>query len=293
MNLIFNVRKPSGPSSHDVVAMVRRWSRVRRVGHAGTLDPLASGVLIVCTGNATRVIEYMTDHDKEYLARIEFGRATASYDAEGTTVRECDTTAVEEADLELAFKRFLGPIEQAPPAFSAIKVAGKPAYLQARKGKDLHLEKRPVTIHALQLIGWKNPVADIYVRCSKGTYVRSLANDLGDTVCGAGYLKRLVRLSSGPFSLADSVELDQLELGFAGGYADQFGYQADEALTSMPALILDSQRVNELRFGRAIVSKSAGLAARARAFDNDGQLIAVCEREESSALWRPRKVFAA
>ena len=202
-----NVYKPVGKTSHDVVAYFRKLLKIKRIGHTGTLDPFAEGVLPICIGNSTRLIEYLPDY-KAYLAHVQLGKATDSYDVEGNITFESDIK-VTESDIKQALKTFEGDIEQLPPMYSAIKVNGKKLYEYAREGKNIEVKSRKVSIFKIELKEFdeKQQVAQVYIECSKGTYIRSIANDLGkDLGCG-GHLIRLIRTKAGKFNVADSIEM--------------------------------------------------------------------------------------
>lgn len=204
-----NVYKPKGITSHDVVAKLRRVTKVKQIGHTGTLDPFATGVLPVCIGKATRLIEYLED-DKEYLATVQFGKNTDTYDLDGEVTETFDKQ-ITKADLEGALESFRGEILQLPPIYSAIKVNGKKLYEYARKGEEVKIEPRRVFISKLELVefDFENRCAKLAVACSKGTYIRSVAYDLGQVLkCGA-YLTALERTKAGKFSVEESVELDR------------------------------------------------------------------------------------
>jgi tRNA pseudouridine55 synthase len=223
MDGVLVVAKPVGPTSHDVVGLVRRLAATRRVGHGGTLDPFAGGVLPVFLGKATRLVEYHLGDRKRYRATVCFGAESTTDDLEGALTPVSGAAPSREA-VEAALARFRGPIEQRPPAYSAIKVAGRRAYAMARAGETVELAPRAVTIHALDLVSWDEstpgePIAIVDVECSAGTYVRSLARDLGAAVGSAAYLGALTRTASGPFELAAAVELDAVRAAAADGPA--------------------------------------------------------------------------
>jgi len=215
------IANPIGPTSHDVVGLVRRLSATKRVGHGGTLDPFASGVLPLFLGRATRLVEYHLGDRKRYRATVCFGASSTTDDLEGALTRVAGPPPTR-ATVEAAFAAFRGEIEQRPPAYSAIKVAGRRAYALARAGQVVELAPRQVTIHELELVSWDDttegePVAIIDVECSAGTYVRSLARDLGEAVDSGAYLGALTRTASGPFTLAGAVDLDEVRAAAADG----------------------------------------------------------------------------
>ena len=219
---ILNINKPGDITSFGLVAMVKRLSGERRVGHAGTLDPAATGVLPVCLGRGTRVIEFLVDTTKAYRAEIELGVTTDTYDASGRIIQRGDPSGVSREQLQSALASFCGLTRQTPPMFSAVKYQGKPLYQLARAGITVERRSRLVEIHNLELIDWQPPVATIEVVCSKGTYIRSLAYDLGQTLgCGA-HLRSLIRLRCGLFNISDAISLSQLEDAFRYGYWQHF-----------------------------------------------------------------------
>lgn len=203
-----NVYKPKGMTSHDVVAVFRRLTRIKQIGHTGTLDPFAEGVLPICIGKATRLIEYLDD-DKEYLATVQFGSATTTYDLEGEAVSASDKKVTEQ-ELLAELENFRGEISQIPPIYSAIKVKGKKLYEYARKGETVEIEPRIVTIEKLELknFDYENQTAELQIACSKGTYIRSIAHDLGQNLKCGGHLIKLVRTKAGRFNVEDSVSLE-------------------------------------------------------------------------------------
>lgn len=202
-----NVYKPVGKTSHDVVAYFRKLLKIKKIGHTGTLDPFAEGVLPICVGNSTRLIEYLPD-DKAYLAFVQLGKATDSYDTEGNLIFESDKKVTKE-QLVNALTSFEGEIEQLPPMYSAIKVKGKKLYEYAREGKTISVAPRQVTIHKIELKNFdeEKQEAQVYIECSKGTYIRSIANDLGQNLCCGGYLTRLIRTKAGKFLVEDSIKM--------------------------------------------------------------------------------------
>ncbi len=205
-----NVYKPQGKTSHDVVAILRRVTKVKQIGHTGTLDPLAEGVLPICIGKATRLIEYLKD-DKAYIGTIQLGKSTTTYDIEGEAVNVSDKIVTKE-EIEKALNGFRGDIEQLPPIYSAIKVNGKKLYDYARNGQEVEIKPRRVNISELKILNYNedNRQLEIYISCSKGTYIRSVANDLGEELGTYGHLIKLVRVQAGMFKINESVKLDEL-----------------------------------------------------------------------------------
>jgi tRNA pseudouridine55 synthase len=295
---ILNLNKPDGPTSHDVVNRVRALTGVRRVGHAGTLDPLATGVLLVCIGRATRVVEYLMAGRKTYRARVRLGITTDTYDAEGQVVREMPVE-VTHAQLEVALSRFRGQIEQLPPVYSAVKHKGTPLHRLVRQGRKVErrsLKPRQVEIFQLELIAWEPPECVLEVVCSPGTYVRALGHDLGQALgCGA-YLTKLARLASGDFRLEDALTLEELSQAASEGRWGDLLHPIDKALARFPALRLDADMARQVCSGQAIPAPSPaegeGLAL-ARAYGPGGIFLALVAYDQSSDVWQPRKVFCA
>lgn len=207
-----NIYKPVGMTSHDVVSVLRRVTKIKQIGHTGTLDPFAEGVLPICIGKATRLIEYLQD-DKEYLATVQFGAATNTFDLDGEKVFTSDKK-VSRDDIKEGLKSFEGEISQLPPIFSAIKVKGKNLYEYARKGEEVEIQPRKVVIENIELKNFDEELqqAQILLKCSKGTYIRSIANDLGKNLGCGGYLIKLIRTQAGKFRVENSVQLDGIDV---------------------------------------------------------------------------------
>ncbi len=289
MNGLFNVNKPQGISSHTVVNTVRRFSGIRRVGHGGTLDPMATGVLLVCVGQAVRVTEYLIDHDKKYRARVRLGIETDTYDATGTVTSQRDLS-VTPGEIERALVSFVGKISQHPPAYSAIKRDGVALYRLARRGVEVETEARQVEIFSLTRVDIKLPEVEFEVHCSKGTYIRSLAHDLGEKLgCGA-HLAALTRLASGKFKLEDSLTLDQLREAFERGDGLKYLISLDRALEQFDAIKVDAATAQKIINGLSLVSEQPVETPLARLY-SDGKIIALIERGSEPNVWKPKKVF--
>lgn len=244
------IDKPIGLTSHDVVQIVRKGTNIRRAGHTGTLDPRASGVLVVLVGPAVRLSEYVSASDKRYQAVIQLGTATDTYDAEGKIT---STTVVDitEETFEVALSKFVGEIVQVPPPYSAVKVKGKKAYEMAREGKKVELQPRKIQVYNLELLEWAPPEVVVDVYCSSGTYVRSLAHDLGEELgCGA-HLIGLRRTKSGRFTLRDAIPLQKLREALDQGSWYQYLIPAAEALSDWPSIDLDLEQIEAVRHGLA------------------------------------------
>lgn len=296
---ILVVAKPSGPTSHDVVALVRRLAATKRVGHGGTLDPFASGVLPVFLGHATRVVEYHLGDAKAYRATVCFGASSTTDDLEGE-LTPAPGPAPSRAAVEAAMAGLTGPISQRPPAYSAIKVGGRRAYAMARAGEEVVLAPRDVTIHSLALESWDDsdpdrPMAVMAVRCSAGTYVRALARDLGGAVGSAAYLGALTRTASGPFDLDGATPLDEIRTAAAEGPTGLLPYlrPIDAGLDHLPVVRLGPDEVASISRGQ-FVRPAAGLTPTAEHYrlqDHDGRLVAIATA--SAGRLAPDKVFVS
>lgn len=283
------VDKPIGMTSHDVVQVIRRGTGIRRAGHTGTLDPRASGVLVVLLGPAVRLSEYVSASDKRYQAIMRLGTTTDTYDADGRVTGSAEVEVTEEQFTE-ALTHFVGEIEQVPPPYSAVKVQGRKAYEMAREGEEVDLAPRKITVYSLELLEWALPEAVIDVYCSSGTYVRSLANDLGEMLgCGAS-LTGLRRTKSGRFTLRDAVQLRKLEEAFDNGTWYQYLIPAAEALSDWPAVELTTEQVDAIRHGHRIAG-AEDVGEIARGISEQGELVALLGFESDTKEWQPKKVF--
>ncbi len=292
MDGILVVNKPQGWTSHDVVGRIRRLTHQKRVGHAGTLDPMATGVLLVCLGRATRVAEYLMGSDKTYRAVMRLGVETDTYDAEGQVVAT-QPVNVDESELRAVLARFVGEIDQVPPMYSALKRDGQPLYKLARQGIEVERAPRRIKIYDIALRAWQPPDATIDVRCSSGTYIRSLAHDIGAALRGAcgAHLIALTRLASGSFSIDDAVTLQDLT-----GLQDlsDLLHPLDAALQDLPVLTLDADQARRVLMGQSITSSEVKTLAGSlcRAHDASGALLAIMVFDAAAQVWRPKKVLA-
>jgi tRNA pseudouridine55 synthase len=294
---ILIVAKPAGPTSHDVVALARRLAATKRVGHGGTLDPFASGVLPVFLGHATRVVEYHLGDRKAYRATVCFGASSTTDDLEGE-LTPIGAPAPTRTTVEAALPALLGVISQRPPAYSAIKVGGRRAYALARAGETVVLAERQVTIHALKIEKWddtdpERPIAVIDVECSAGTYIRALARDLGEAVGSAAYLGALTRTASGPFLLAAATPLEAIRMAAAEGPAGLLPHlrPIDAGLEALPVVDLTEAEVAAIAKGQ-FVRPAGGVPATAdqyRLRDPGGTLVAIATA--SAGRLAPDKVF--
>lgn len=321
LNGLFIVDKPQGVTSHDIVGAVRAAVHMRRVGHAGTLDPMATGVLVVGVGNATRLLNVIVDHTKTYAATIRFGQRTTTDDADGEAIAAARTSALPDVGMirDVVSREFHGTIEQVPNAYSAIKVHGRRAYDLARAGEHVELEARPVTIERFDVGEARAAVADdgtpvldvdVTVTCSAGTYIRALARDLGETFgCGA-HLTRLRRLAVGDFNVDDPhviaahTEMREytnrdgervmraravLDIG-PEGVATHLIAMADAVRETMPTLAVSRDEACDLRYGRWITGHVDGRSAAI--VDEDGDVVAIVEQANKDAI-KPTAVFPA
>ncbi len=289
---ILNVDKPLGLTSHDVVAQIRRMARQRRVGHTGTLDPLATGVLVVCLGRATRVSQYLMNSTKRYRATLHLGISTTTHDAEGQVTAE---RAVDIARPEFGriLDQFTGHIDQVPPMHSAIKQNGKKLYQLARRGITVERPPREVDIYAIHVTRWTPPLVQIEVECGPGTYIRALARDIGQAAgCGA-HLAALRRTQSGQFSVEQAISLAQLAQTFADHTVEQWLYPLDTAFHALPSLHLDERAAAKLTFGQPIpFAGEQNVGRRARAYGPNDQFIALVDQDCENEQWKPIQVFA-
>jgi tRNA pseudouridine55 synthase len=299
MDGILNINKNQGLTSFSVVARVKRLIGEKHAGHAGTLDPLATGILPICLGQATRVIEYLFDETKTYRAEVELGLTTDSYDSTGKIVRQADPSGITREMVEAALVKFRGSILQTPPMYSAVKHHGKPLYQLARSGVEVERKSRIAHIFSLEIYAWKPPVVTLDVVCGKGTYIRSLAYDLGEVLgCGAS-MKNLVRLRVGPFSLEDALTLPQLEEVYRQGNIQKFLYPLDYVLLPFNALVVNTEQQCSLIHGSPIAlepGSESGLPgfsqdSLSRVYTADGSFLGMVKYDSESGRWQPEKIF--
>jgi tRNA pseudouridine55 synthase len=290
-NGILNIDKPAGWTSHDVVAWVRRVLHEKRAGHAGTLDPMATGVLLVCVGQATRVAEYLMGGEKVYRAEVQLGVVTDTYDADGQVIAAAAVPPLSADDLRPALAGFVGDIWQVPPAYSAIKQDGVAAYRKARRGEAVELAARPVSIYGIELLDWSAPRLTIEVTCGPGTYIRSLAHDLGQALgCGA-MLSRLVRLRSSQFTLDDAAGTDDLADACRAGELARYLHPLEAALRHLTRVPVDADQAARLAHGQAIPCPIAPAVETGYAVDSSRTVVAILAYDPMQVVWRPDKVF--
>lgn len=284
---VLNIDKPLGLTSHDVVARVRRHGRVRRVGHAGTLDPLATGVLVVCVGRATRLVEYLVGQPKTYETVVRLGEVTNTYDAEGEITAVSPPPAdLSPTQLEPILAQFRGDIEQIPPIYSAIKKDGQPLYKMARRGETIEIPARPVTIYDLTFMAWETPHLSLRISCSAGTYIRSLGHDIGQVLGCGGHLVQLRRTAVGAFNSDTAVSLDSLTPENIADYLQP----TDTAVAHLPPLTLDDNQIQDLYNGRLVPRQAEHPSADlVRLYEPHGRFAGILTGEPTH--WRPRKMF--
>jgi tRNA pseudouridine55 synthase len=284
---VLHVDKPVGLTSHDVVNKVRRLSGIRRVGHSGTLDPLATGLLTLCLGQATRLVEYLVGLDKVYLVTIRLGQETNTYDGEGQITAE-KPVEVTQQQLDNVLEQFRGQIEQVPPMFSAVKVDGQPLYRRARQGVDIERPARQVTVYDINQLSWQRPMLALRISCSSGTYIRSIAHDLGQVIGCGGHVASLRRTAIGEISIEEATPLDQLQ----PESWRQHLRPLDSAVYHLPLIELPDENVQKVSHGQRIpieeVSHQTG-DSPVRAYNQEGQFIGILIPVEGQ--WQPRKIL--
>ena len=290
MDGIVNVLKPAGMTSHDVVARLRKIYHTRKVGHTGTLDPDAVGVLPVCIGQATRLVEYLTDKEKTYKTMLKFGHETNTQDASGEITASTALPALSREAFCAVTRQFVGEIQQIPPMYSAIKKDGQPLYKLARQGLTVAVEPRSVMIYEINVLLYNQEGAMMEVRCGKGTYIRTLCQDLGRACGSSAYMTYLMRTASGSFGIDRAVTLAQLE---QSEHPEQFLLDMNSSLVDMPALTVTSPAMQD-RVQNGLEQRIPGAAEQpdgtiCRALSQNGQLLAIgCSK---GAYFQPNKVF--
>lgn len=290
MNGVLNINKPAGITSHDVVQQVRRKLNEKRVGHTGTLDPAATGVLVLCVGKATRIARYLEAGDKEYKATMRLGITTDTLDADGRVLETRSYVPPDRTRVLAALRRFTGTVLQCPPAYSAVKIRGVPSYKLARQGKAEPLAPRTVTIHSIDLDGFEDPRIDLTIACSKGVYIRTLCADIGEELGTGAHLTRLVRTRSGRFFLEDALTIDQLDSCRPDGGGILI--PVEEALRDVPAVVVGAPDSRKIAHGNRIsrpgdfAEKEAGLV---RVHDEAGRFLALARVQEGALI--PEVVF--
>lgn len=245
MNTVINLNKPKGISSQEAVNKVKKILKVKKAGHAGTLDPIATGVLLICLNEATKITPFLSNLDKEYIVTMKLGEKTDTYDSEGTIIEKSEVIDINKIDIEKAIKRFVGEIEQIPPMYSALKYKGQPLYKLARKNIEVERRPRKVLIKSIDLLGYKSPFLTFRVFCSKGTYIRSLCSDMGETLGFGAHMTDLTRTKIGRFFIEDSVTFEELEKREAH-------ISIDDALNFLPEIVLSIEQTKRAMHGNPI-----------------------------------------
>lgn len=288
--------KPPGATSMDVVRTVKRLTREKKVGHGGTLDPIAEGVLPICLGQATRLMEPLVDGTKRYTARVRLGVATDTYDSTGSAVFTADPSGVTREAVEAALERFRGVIAQVPPRFSALKQGGERLYDLARAGIAVEPEARTVTVFSLELREWSPPELELDTECGRGFYVRSLAHDLGEALGCGGHLVQLTRQRTGPFNLDDALTLEQLATATEAGTWRDLLHPMDSVVSGLRAAVIDRLSEGQVLQGRSLIlghraDPPPAHGERCRLYSADGRFLALARFDRPLGQWRPEKVF--
>lgn len=292
---IFNINKPSNITSMEVVRRVKRSSGIKKVGHGGTLDPLATGVIPIFLGPATRMMEYVLDTSKVYRATIEFGVTTDTYDSTGKVTEKSDCSGLSRSEIVSALKQFHGEITQIPPMYSALKLNGKRLYELARKGVHVDRKPRPVKVYYSELGQWNPPYANIKIHCGRGFYMRSLAHDLGQIVgCGA-HLKSLERLKVGPFILKEASSIEKVERSFSEGTWTNLVHSPDITVANFRVIIVGESLQKLIENGRPIPQAFSippiKLGELCRVYGTSGQFLAIMRFDSNLTSWKAEKVF--
>lgn len=281
--------KPVGVTSNAALGQAKRVLGIRKAGHTGTLDPMASGLLALCFGEATKVAGFLLDADKTYLAEATLGVVTDSEDAEGEVIARHPVADLDINDIETVLDRFRGPIQQVPPMHSALKHKGQRLYELARRGEQVERPPRPVTIHELTLVHFESPRLGLAVRCSKGTYIRSLVRDIGQALACGAHLSALRRTYSAPFQLVDAITLDELNTLYQTA-ARRLLRPADTALTHLPAVELDATQATRLRQGQRLSGLKPLPAGLVRAYHQQS-FLGIAATDGQGRL-SPKRLFA-
>jgi tRNA pseudouridine55 synthase len=293
---MLNIDKPAGMTSMDVVRRIKRASRQKRVGHGGTLDPMATGVIAVCMGQATRMMEYLINGTKEYRGQIALGVETDTYDALGEVVRTSELPPIGQEELVGALEAFVGTIEQVPPMYSALKRQGKRLYELARAGVEVEREPRRIEVTSVSVIDWSPPNVTVDVVCGRGFYMRSMAHDLGEALGCGGHLRTLVRNRSGPFKLDQAITLDEAEGKFAQGVWHEALYAPDFVVGHLRAAVVGKRVEEMIRQGRPIPEGLRIPGSRpneqCRVYGIDGGFLAILSFNASMRQWQPDRVLS-
>ena len=281
--------KPPGYSSNQAVQKVRWLFQARKAGHTGSLDPFATGMLPICLGEASKTAGFMLDSAKTYIATAHLGQATASGDIEGDIIREMPVPDLSAEAIEQAFSSFRGHIEQIPPMYSALKLDGQPLYKLAREGKEVERQPRTVTIHSLELLSWETPVLEFRVHCSKGTYVRTLAEDIAGALGSCAHLKALRRTEVGPFREMGMIELQAVERAAENGSLDSLLLPVDSGLENWPLVVLEDEAASRFTHGNPVPVSEQQIGA-VRVYSEQDHLLGLGELRPDCKVY-PKRVF--
>ncbi len=299
VNGVLNLYKPVGETSMDMVRMVKRLTGEKKVGHGGTLDPIASGVLPICFGQATRLMDPLVDGVKRYHTRVRLGETTDTYDSDGTITATGDASAVTRDDIEAALDAFRGVIQQVPPMYSALKQGGERLYDLARAGFDVVREPREVVVHSLTLEAYEPPDVVLDIVCGRGVYVRSIGHDLGVALGCGGHIVELERRGAGPFTSDDAVTPDRFREAVEAGAWMDLVHPPDIVVSNLPAGTVAGALETFVKSGRSVVlGGREGMAPPQhgelwRVYGHDGRFIALARYDKPTGQWRPEKVFDA
>lgn len=288
---ILNLNKPAGMTSHDVVARVRRLTGQRKVGHAGTLDPMATGVLLLCLGRATRVAEYLVGGSKRYRATMRIGITTDTYDADGRVTFSSPKWDIDRDTIERALESWRGVVTQVPPPYSAIRVHGRRSYQLARRGEPVSPQPRVVEIKEIAIRGWTPPLLTLELACSPGTYVRSIAHDLGQALGTGAHLAALVRLASGPWCIEDAVTFRQFENDVSHQCWQCHLRPFEDALAFLERVDVSQDVATALCHGQQVDVAGHPDRSLLRAHAPSGDLVAILRAADEAGRWHPHKVF--
>lgn len=295
---ILLLNKPKGGSSNHALQRVKRLYFAQKAGHTGSLDPMATGVLPICLGEATKFSQYLLNADKGYKATIKFGELTATGDAEGEVLEVSDASGVTEVGFLAKMGEFRGDIEQVPPMYSALKVNGQPLYKMAREGKEIERKPRAVTIYSFDLLefrGGENPEADVYIKCSKGTYIRSIAVDIGAALGVGAHLNKLHRVQVGQFDetgLVTIADLEALKVDDSYVEMDNLLISPEEAVNHLPLVEVTDSAGYYVRLGQAVMVPKAPMEGLVRIREEGGTFLGVGEVLDDGRI-TPRRLIAS
>lgn len=295
------VYKPAGMTSHDVILKVRKWLKTKRIGHTGTLDPSVEGVLPLCIGKATKLVEYMQEQPKTYIAEWTAGYATDTEDQSGQIIEKSEQIALNEEEVDSVFRSFIGSYEQTPPMYSAVKIDGKKLYELARKGEVIERPARRVTIYELEILekhlNLEYPKVRFRVRCSKGTFIRTLCVDIGKKLHVPAHMSHLIRIESAGYTLADAHPLEKIEQAVYDGEWINMIQPLDQALSFFPAVTVPDYLVQKILNGRPILARfplPEGIheGEKIRVLSPNGELIAIHQVIKKDEVWsKPEKIL--